>query len=119
MGEHWMDVLQTKKLGRLLAKLIQFCLAHGIQLGIIKVLYPKEKKNELDSDDMEAESDHEMEQNNSGDEIIDSGDENEPENEEDQVGFETGLYEEAPDEVLSLTGSYGKVITKMRKIINR
>ena len=68
----------------------------------------------IESEDEISESEDEF-----GDEMNDSGDENEPENEEDQVGFETGLYEEAPDEVLSLTGSYGKVITKMRKIINR
>ena len=130
------------KVGKELKKLLQLCLAHGFQLGIVKTVYKPLKKKELDSNDMTAsansESDHEEEEeendsveevvesdgesSDSEDEIHESGDEineSEDEDEENDAGNETGMYEEAPEDVLALNGTYGKVIQKMRKVINR
>ena len=126
------------KVGKELKKLLQLCLAHGFQLGIVKTVYKPLKKKQLDTDDMasQSESDEEEEGEDSGDEVIESDggssdseddisesgdeiDESSDEDEENIAGNETGLYDEAPEDVFPLNGSYGKVIQKMRKVINR
>ena len=132
----------NKKLGDLMKKLIQLCLAHGVQLGIIKTVYKNKKKEKTSLDEVEDQpvldeqnlvenemedqtsdsedemSDVEAEANDSGEEMDESdlevGDESDLE-----VGDEQGLYQEAPEDVLVMNEDYGKVIDKLRKVISR
>ena len=63
-----------EKLGRLIKKLMQLCLAHGMQLGIVKVIYMAYKKilndqtNDQDDDDQDGDD---QEDDASEDEITD------------------------------------------------
>ena len=129
----------NKKLGDLMKKLIQLCLAHGVQLGIVKTIYKNKKKektsldedqpvldeqnlveNEMEdqtSDSEDEMSDVEEEANDSGEEMDDSGEEMDESDVE--VGDEQGLYQEAPEDVLVMNEDYGKVIDKLRKVISR
>ena len=129
----------NKKLGDLMKKLIQLCLAHGVQLGIVKTIYKNKKKektsldedqpvldeqnlveNEMEdqtSDSEDEMSDVEVEANDSGEEMDDSGEEMDESDVE--VGDEQGLYQEAPEDVLVMNEDYGKVIDKLRKVISR
>ena len=122
----------NKKLGDLMKKLIQLCLAHGVQLGIVKTVYKNKKKektsldedqpvldeqnlveNEMEdqtSDSEDEMSDVEGEANDSGEEMDES---------DSEVGDEQGLYQEAPEDVLEMNEDYGKVIDKLRKVISR
>ena len=123
------------KLGRLLKKLLQLCLAHGFQLGIVKTLYVKKKKknnpnsdeNENDDETNEDESTNEDTESEEEEEEadVDSGDEEDDydmeSGDEEEVFYreEQGLYQEAPEEEFILDQSYEKVIQKLRKIINQ
>ena len=129
----------NKKLGDLMKKLIQLCLAHGVQLGIVKTIYQNKKKektsldedqpvldeqnlveNEMEdqtSDSEDEMSDVEGDANDSGEEMDDSGEEMDESDVE--VGDEQGLYQEAPEDVLVMNEDYGKVIDKLRKVISR
>ena len=105
-----------EKYGRLLDKLIQFCLAHGFQLAVVKGIYillskPKKKKNSLsvafeNENDSEVEADSEDEESDEEDRYV-FEDENElqyePEDENDD-NDESGLVIEAPKEILKFQG---------------
>ena len=105
-----------EKYGRLLDKLIQFCLAHGFQLAVVKGIYillskPKKKKNSLsvafeNGNDSEVENDSEDEESDEEDRYV-FEDENElqyePEDENDD-NDESGLVIEAPTEILKFQG---------------
>ena len=107
-----------EKYGRLLDKLIQFCLAHGFQLAVVKGIYillskPKKKKNSLsvafeneNDSEVEVEADSEDEESDEEDRYV-FEDENElqyePEDENDD-NDESGLVIEAPKEILKFQG---------------
>ena len=105
-----------EKYGRLLDKLIQFCLAHGFQLAVVKGIYillskPKKKKNSLsvafeNGNDSEVEADSEDEESDEEDRYV-FEDENElqyePED-ENEDNDESGLVIEAPKEILKFQG---------------
>ena len=117
----------NQKVGRLLKKFIQLCLAHGVQLGIVKTIYKgmKEKnpiEHELadevvDDNDEEIESLDGMSDSDIGDESeVEEDNSDDSENEEEEMG----LFEVEPEETLELNDEkYEIVINKLRKIINR
>ena len=102
-----------EKYGRLLDKLIQFCLAHGFQLAVVKGIYilltkPK-KKNSLSESFVPEEDiadDSEDEESDEEERYV-FEDENElqyePEDENDD-NDESGLVNEAPKEILKFQG---------------
>ena len=114
-----MDGCSTNaKLGRLLEKLTQFCLAHAFQLAITKTLYKKVKAGNVDEQlevITEAYEDKPADEMSFSEEEIEDGDEVDSGNE-----IEMGLYVETlPSDIFLLKETkYEEAINKLRKIIN-
>ena len=111
-----------EKLGELIKKLMQLCLAHGLQLGVVKTFYLNMIKKTLGNqnenitdDDYDDNSDED--QTDSEDEESDEEEEQNSENDDDNVESEEFDNEDVLD-VPKLKRKYGLVIVKWRKIVN-
>ena len=82
------------KYGELLAKLIQLCLAHGVQLSVVKTVYNL-PAGQLAITNQPIQSNDDDDENEDTDDEEEDVDENSPD--------ETGLVDEAP-EILELQG---------------
>ena len=116
-----------EKYGDLIKKLIQLCLAHGIQLGVVKGIYkePKKKKTkktteieveENDSDVEENDSDvEEYDEIDSDDDLISNLGEDDDRSvfDDDELDEqdETGLVNEAVIDTLELKGNLSGMTT--------
>ena len=105
-----------KKLGRLVKPiLMQLCLAHGGQLGVLDVFYKKNKNDDEDSDDEDSD-DENQEISDENDEDFDQEDD-EFDNDDD-VEDESGLIDETNEEFAELKDIEIKdLIAKCRKIL--
>ena len=112
-----------EKLGELIKKLMQLCLAHGMQLGVVKTFYLNMIKKTLGNqnenitdDDYDDNSDEDQ----TDSEVEESDEEEEEqisENDDDVDDVESEENEDVVD-VPKMKRKYGLVIVKWRKIVN-
>lgn len=126
----------NKKLARLMKKLLQLCLAHGVQLGVVKTLYVATKNKDTTSsglelastNDDEIESDHEemdesdtVDMDNNSEEEYDENDLEDENDEHEDSDIEsedlTGLFDEEIVQDSVLLEKFEEVINKLRKIV--
>ena len=108
-------------LGKLIPTLQQLCLAHGIQLAVTDVLYPKRKDllsadpglYEPDVADVDADSD------NQDTDFGDSESEDTPEDDEETKSYFILETESSETDIEVSHFQYNALITKARKIVNQ
>ncbi|KAL4705474.1 hypothetical protein ACJJTC_017334, partial [Scirpophaga incertulas] len=95
------------KVGRLIEPLQQLCYAHGVQLGIVDVIYKKNVESNAEEPEEEFE-DTELNTNCSGEEeeVLDDN----PDNYD-------GLYFSLPLRQVDLATEYQMIISKLRKCV--
>ena len=111
---------------KILPKLMQLCLAHGFQLGVVKTFYLNQKKKkksqdiEDENEDDESMDEYEDEIGNLESDTNESSDE-ESDDDEDEIeepDDETGFIQEYNGEPIEAIAEFEEILKKWRKIVN-
>ena len=107
-----------EKLGELIKKLMQLCLAHGLQLGVVKTFYLDLMKKTTENQNVnEDDYDDNSDEDQTDSEVEEEDEQNSENDDDDNVESEEFENEDVID-VLKLKRKYGLVIVKWRKIVN-
>ena len=111
------------KVARKMKKFLQLCLAHGVQLGVVKTVYipsKKMKSSEIESDNNDEANSEASEKENDeleDEEIDELEDEDSDDIDASDDEDEIGLFKEEPNKVLELNENFEEAINKLRKIV--
>ena len=112
------------KLKKELKKLMQLCLVHGIQLGIVKIVYVDDKENtveiEVDQTNVESDDDEEEYTDESEDDETEANNEDTDDTDDNQwvdIEDESDIEEPETENLPELKREYKKAIRKWRKIV--